>query len=68
MCIRDRSNCLLNAFAIKNHLDKYQIHPYAHDLAALVRRGNMDREDMLEKLNAELPKASIEEVQRKLNL
>ena len=44
------SNCLLNAFAIKNHLDKYHIHSYAYDLAALVRQGNMKREDALKKL------------------
>ena len=62
------SNCLLNAFAIKNHLDKYHIHPYAYDLAALVRQGNMNREDTLKKLNATLSGSSIEEVQRKLNL
>ena len=62
------SNCLLNAFAIKNHLDKYHIHSYAYDLAALVRQGNMKREDALKKLNGELSESSIEEVQRKLNL
>ncbi len=45
------SNCLLNAFAIKNHLDKYHIHSYAYDLAALVRQGNMKREDAMKKLN-----------------
>jgi tRNA(Ile)-lysidine synthase TilS/MesJ len=61
------SNCLLNAFAIKNHLDKYHIHSYAYDLAALVRQGNMKREEAIEKLNAKLSDSSIEEVQRKLN-
>jgi tRNA(Ile)-lysidine synthase TilS/MesJ len=62
------SNCLLNAFAIKNHLDKYHIHSYAYDLAALVRQGNMKREDAKEKLNVDVTDASIDEVQRKLNL
>jgi hypothetical protein len=61
------SNCLLNAFAIKNHLDKYHIHSYAYDLAALVRQGNMKREEAIEKLKAKLSESSIEEVQRKLN-
>ena len=42
--------------------------PYAYDMAALVRQGNMNREDALEKLNATLSGSSIEEVQRKLNL
>jgi tRNA(Ile)-lysidine synthase TilS/MesJ len=62
------SNCLLNAFAIKNHLDKYHIHAYAYDLAALVRQGNMKRDDALKKLTVNMSDASIEEVQRKLNL
>jgi tRNA(Ile)-lysidine synthase TilS/MesJ len=62
------SNCLLNAFAIKNHLDKYHIHSYAYDLAALVRQGNMKREDAQKKLKVDVTDASIKEVQRKLNL
>jgi tRNA(Ile)-lysidine synthase TilS/MesJ len=62
------SNCLLNAFAIKNHLDKYQIHSYAYDLAALVRQGNMKREDALKKLHVDISDTSIGEVQQKLNL
>ena len=62
------SNCLLNAFAIKNHLEKYHIHAYAYDLAALVRQGNMKRDDALKKLIVNMSDASIEEVQRELNL
>jgi len=60
------SNCLLNAFAIKNHLDKYHIHSYAYDLASLVRQGNMEREDALNKLIVTVSDESIEEIQRKL--
>ena len=62
------SNCLLNAFAIKNHLDKYHIHSYAYDLAALVRQGNMKRKDAQEKLTVDETDASIKEVQKILNL
>jgi hypothetical protein len=62
------SNCLLNAFAIKNHLDKYHIHSYAYDLAALVRQGNMNRDDALKKLHGELSESQMEEVQRQLNV
>jgi tRNA(Ile)-lysidine synthase TilS/MesJ len=62
------SNCLLNAFAIKNHLDKYHIHSYAYDLASLVRQGNMKREDALKKLTIQESDTSIEEIQRKLKL
>jgi tRNA(Ile)-lysidine synthase TilS/MesJ len=62
------SNCLLNAFAIKNHLDKYHIHSYAYDLAALVRQGCMQRDDAIKKLNVDVSDPSIQEVQRELNL
>ena len=62
------SNCLLNAFAIRNHLDKYHIHSYAYDLAALVRQGNMKRKDAQEKLKVDATDASINEVKQKLNL
>jgi tRNA(Ile)-lysidine synthase TilS/MesJ len=62
------SNCLLNAFAIQNHLDKYHIHSYAYDIAALVRQGNMKRADAQEKLKVNAADPSIAEVQRKLNL
>ena len=62
------SNCLLNAFAIQNHLNKYHIHPYAHDLSTLVREGYMKREEAMKKINAGLSEASTEEVQRKLQL
>ncbi len=62
------SNCLLNAFAIKNHLDKYHIHPYAYDTAALVRKGNMKREDGMKKIIMDVSDPSIEVVRRDLHL
>jgi tRNA(Ile)-lysidine synthase TilS/MesJ len=62
------SNCLLNAFAIQNHLDKYHIHSYAYDIAALVRQGKMKRDDAVEKLKVNTDDPSIAEVQRELNL
>lgn len=65
---QNSSNCLLNAFAIKNHLDKYHIHAYAYDLAALVRQGCMDRNEALKKLQVDISDTSIREVQQKLNV
>jgi tRNA(Ile)-lysidine synthase TilS/MesJ len=62
------SNCLLNAFAIQNHLDKYHIHSYAYDIAALVRQGIMKRDDAVEKLKVNTDDPSIAEVQRELKL
>jgi tRNA(Ile)-lysidine synthase TilS/MesJ len=49
---RNSTNCLLNAFAIDNHIKKYGIHPYAFDLAALVRGGHLSREDALHSITS----------------
>lgn len=44
------TNCLLNAYANRVHLRKYGFHPYAFEIAGLVRRGAMTREQGLAKL------------------
>ncbi len=62
------SNCLLNAYAIQNHRDKYNIHSYAFDLSALVRQGNMKKEEAMKTLHTSFPSSSIEEVHRRLNI
>ena len=46
------TNCLLNAFANEVHLQKYGFHPYALEVATLVREGHMGREEGLKKLSA----------------
>lgn len=61
------SNCLLNAYAIKNHLDKYHIHSYAYDLSALVRQGNITKEEAQKTINAPFSDAAMKDVDRKLN-
>jgi hypothetical protein len=61
------SNCMLNAYAIKNHFDKYHIHSYAYDLSALVRRGNITKEEAQKTLTTPFSDAAMEEVDRKLN-
>jgi tRNA(Ile)-lysidine synthase TilS/MesJ len=61
------SNCLLNEYAIKNHFDKYHIHSYAYDLSALVRLGNMKREEALQKINTPFSEDSIRKVHQQLN-
>jgi hypothetical protein len=38
------TNCLLNALGIKVHKERFQFHPYAYELANLVRSGYMERE------------------------
>jgi tRNA(Ile)-lysidine synthase TilS/MesJ len=61
------SNCMLNAYAIKNHFDKYHIHSYAYDLSALVRQGNIKKEEAQKTLTTPFSDAAMEEVHRKLN-
>lgn len=62
------SNCLLNAYAIKNHFDKYHIHSYAYDQSALVRQGNITKEEATKTLNTTFSDAAMKEVERRLNL
>jgi tRNA(Ile)-lysidine synthase TilS/MesJ len=64
---RISTNCLLNAYAIDNHLRKYGIHPYAFDLAALVRNGQMTREEAIQSIDSPLPSDLIRAVEEKLH-
>ena len=45
------TNCLLNSFANVVHTERFGFHPYAFELANLVREGYLNRSDGLEKLN-----------------
>lgn len=60
------TNCTLNAFACKNHMEKYSIHPYAFDIAGIVRHGDMNREIGLKKLHQELSQSLIDEIEKEL--
>jgi tRNA(Ile)-lysidine synthase TilS/MesJ len=62
------TNCTLNSFACYNHLEKYGFHPYAFDVAGLVRSGEMSRDEGFEKINQELSQPLIEEAARRLKL
>lgn len=44
------TNCLLNSFANVVHIKRFGFHPYAFELANLVREGYLDRSSALEKL------------------
>ncbi len=46
------TNCLLNAFANQVHFAQMGYHPYAMELAGLVRDGYMSREEALARLDA----------------
>jgi hypothetical protein len=45
------TNCLLNSFANIVHKRRLGFHPYALEMANLVREGYLDREDALNRLN-----------------
>lgn len=44
------TNCLLNSFANVVHVGRFGFHPYAFELANLVREGYLDRSSALDKL------------------
>ncbi|MFA6216048.1 MAG: hypothetical protein WDL87_00120 [Candidatus Omnitrophota bacterium] len=43
------TNCLLNTFANQVHIEKHKFHPYAFEIAGMVRSGVMSREEGLKK-------------------
>ncbi len=52
------TNCLLNSFGNVVHMERLGFHPYAFELANLVRDGYLERASALEKLNQmETPEA-----------
>jgi tRNA(Ile)-lysidine synthase TilS/MesJ len=62
------TNCLLNLFANRNHLNRHGYHPYAFEIAGLVRGGNMSREDGLAKLSDLGDEKVAEDIARSLGL
>jgi len=60
------TNCLLNALGIRAHLDRHHFHPYAFELAGLVRDGYMQREEAIERLEEEPDPAIINAVSKKI--
>lgn len=62
------TNCLLNGFANQVHMARYGYHPYASEIAGLVREGFMTREEGLAKLTAPADERVVAEVKRKLGI
>jgi tRNA(Ile)-lysidine synthase TilS/MesJ len=62
------TNCLLNALGIKIHLERYGFHPYAQEIAGLVREGHMSREAGLRKLSLPLDEGVIRRVEESLGV
>jgi len=62
------TNCLLNGFANEVHINKFKFHPYAFEIAGLVRQGYMTREEGLRKLSIPPDPEIIEYVKKKLGV
>jgi len=63
------SNCLLNSFANLAHIEQFGFHPYAFELAGLVRAGLMSREEGIERTSGvEVNDETVAFVRNKLGL
>lgn len=62
------TNCLLNGFANQVHMEQHGFHPYAFEIAGLVREGYMTREEGLKKLSTPPDPKVIEFVKKKLGI
>ncbi|MBM4340814.1 MAG: hypothetical protein FJ110_14890 [Deltaproteobacteria bacterium] len=62
------TNCLLNAFANRMHLNRHRFHPYVLEIASMVRQGVMGREEGIEKIYAEQDPKMVEYAKKRLEL
>lgn len=62
------TNCLLNAFANQVHIERMGYHPYAMELASLVREGYLSRGEALARLETPPAPEVIAAVRAKLGL
>jgi hypothetical protein len=60
------TNCLLNSFANFVHKQRLAYHPYAFELANLVREGYMDRDTAIQRLTEEEDPLTVAQVKEKL--
>jgi tRNA(Ile)-lysidine synthase TilS/MesJ len=62
------TNCLLNSLGNVVHKQRFRFHPYAFELAGLVREGYLDRKEALERLQKQEEQAVVDRVKGKLGL
>jgi len=60
------SNCLLNAYANKIHMEQYDFHPYSFEVASLVREGIITRMEGLERLSEEMDERIVNNIEKQL--
>ncbi len=62
------TNCLINPLADEAHIAKYHFHPYALEIAALVREGHMSRAEGLNHLPVKKDPKIIRALKRRLGV
>jgi hypothetical protein len=62
------TNCLLNALANHLHVKRFGYHPYAWEVAGIVRNGYMDRDEGIEKTNQAEDMKMVKYAADKLNI
>jgi tRNA(Ile)-lysidine synthase TilS/MesJ len=62
------TNCLLNGYANQIHINQYGFHPYACEIAGLVREGYLKREEGLKRLAIPPDPKIIRHVKEKLGV
>ena len=62
------TNCLLNGFANEVHVKQHGFHPYAFEIAGLVREGYLTREEGLDRLSTPSDTKVIDYVCQKLGI
>jgi hypothetical protein len=60
------TNCLLNSLGIKVHRERFDFHPYAFELAGLVRGGYMERDEAIRRLEEEVDDGMVDAVRNRL--
>jgi thymidine kinase len=62
------TNCLLNSYANIAHREQHGFHPYAFELAKLVREKHLDRKTALRKLNSKESLETFRYVKKRLQI
>ena len=60
------TNCQLNSLGIDVHRERFGFHPYAFELAGLVRAGYMKRDEAIERLEEDTDARLVKAVRRRL--
>ena len=62
------TNCLLNCYGNAIHKEQFRFHPYAFELAGLVRQGMLDRNEAITRLSEPEDEARLHSVRRRLGI